>query len=314
MPVVQRSHLQRSARKQNEMTSLYSCLVYRVTNLGDMIQTLALSRLLPPVNAVFRHAMGRTKPGQLLVVNGFLDRNAPPQNIHNTLFAGVSGPYWRHRSYFAWLGKSSFPIGARDPKTAQRLIQNGLAVEMIGCATMTFPKYSGPRTGIYSVDYPGPGTSLTHFISRTMRVDEQWKLASEYLNLYRTAQAVYTSRLHVALPCLAMGTPVYIASPDRAPLRERFSLFDELGVPYGRLCEVDLSQWAERYRGFLAEHLQIPIVEREPIQPVLTESDRLSLGEQIQMARFDTQSWISKHLESAFHNLKLRLKKETKPR
>lgn len=281
--------------------SPYSCLLYRVVNLGDMIQTLALSRLLPPTNGVFRHAMDRTKPGQTLVVNGFFDRNPPPRTRRTTIFAGISGPYWYKQKYYAWLGSSSAPIGARDPKTAELLSRNGLSTEMIGCATMTFPKYSGPRKGIFSVDYSGPGVFLSHKIARSMNVVEQWELATKYLDYYRTAETVYTSRLHVAIPCLAMGTPVFVASPDRAPLRERFTLLDEIGVKYDQICSIDLSAWASRYREFLGCQLGIPITEREPVLPSLCEPDRLHATETIQMARFDTQSWVSSQLSSIWH-------------
>ena len=166
---------------------------------------------------------------------------------------------------------------------------------------MTFPKYSGPRKGIFSVDYSGPGVCLSHKIARSMNVVEQWELATTYLDYYRTAETVYTSRLHVAIPCLAMGTPVFVASPVRAPLRERFTLLDEIGVKYDQICSIDLSAWASRYREFLGCQLGIPITEREPVLPSLCEPDRLHATETIQMARFDTQSWVSSQLSSIWH-------------
>jgi hypothetical protein len=89
----------------------------------------------------------------------------------------------------------------------------------------------GARRGVYSVDCAGPGEALTHQLSREVTVDEQWALATDLLARYRRAEAVHTSRLHVALPCLAFGTPVWIADPQRGAWHlERFSLPEELGV------------------------------------------------------------------------------------
>jgi len=40
------------------------------------------------------------------------------------------------------------------------------------------------------------------------RIDKRFKLAERYLERYARAKLVITSRIHCALPCLAMGTPV----------------------------------------------------------------------------------------------------------
>ena len=274
----------------------YCSLVYRVRNIGDMIQTLALSRLLPQTNGVFRHAINRVEPNQTLVMNGFLERNAPCLQITRVLFAGVSGPYWHKRAYYSWFKSSPWPVAARDPHTEKLLRRESISADFTGCATMTFPRYSGIRKGVYSVDFPGPGVRLTHEIPRRMSVKEQWQLALEYLEYYRTAQAVYTSRLHVALPCLAMGTPVYIASPIQAPLPERFSILDEIGIPYDRLCEADLSKMAKGFKQFLSTRLQLSVDEEEPKMPVLAVPDRLNTRESIAMAFSDAKSWVSKRI------------------
>ena len=45
--------------------------------------------------------------------------------------------------------------------------------------------------------------------------EEKFKKAEELLSLYASAKLVVTSRIHVALPCLAFGTPVIFIRPDR---------------------------------------------------------------------------------------------------
>jgi len=44
--------------------------------------------------------------------------------------------------------------------------------------------------------------------SSNASVEEKLKRANEMLDLYASAKLVVTSRIHCALPCLALGTPV----------------------------------------------------------------------------------------------------------
>lgn len=249
----------------------FSVIVYRSRNLGDMIQTLALTRLLPLSCGVYRHRLAEAPKDRLLVFNGMLDKDAPPDaGRQGCVLAGVSGPHFRTRQYLRWMKAEGRVIGARDGHTVKTLRTAGLETVLTGCATLTLPRYEGPRRGVYSVDCAGPGQALTHRISRATTVAEQWTLATELLERYRTAEAVYTSRLHVALPCLAFGTPVWIASPqDRAWHPERFSLLEELGIPYEKLVGADIGEMARVYGAFLAESLGSPIEPGEPKLPTL---------------------------------------------
>ncbi len=49
---------------------------------------------------------------------------------------------------------------------------------------------------------------INHLYRSNMNTDEIYVLADETLRKYSTAKLVVTSRIHCALPCLAMGTPV----------------------------------------------------------------------------------------------------------
>lgn len=255
--------------------------VYRCLNLGDMIQTLALSRLLPPALGVFRHRLREHPPGCLVVLNGFLHRDRPPLRGDRFLFAGVSGPHWRHGEYLQWMRGSSFPIGARDPATRAGLEEAGLRSELVGCATLTFPRYSGPRHGVYSVDCEGPGTYLTHAITRRMEVSDQWQRASKLLETYRTAEEVYTSRLHVALPCLAFGTPVRLIVPPAVSASERFSILNELAVDGSGTLQGDVAPMANRYLEFLEACLKMRPRQGEPIEPMLPGGDFLGVRDRL---------------------------------
>ena len=265
----------------------FSCLTYRTRNIGDIIQTIALSRLLPPMAAVFRHQLESAPTDRLFVVNGFLERDRPPLHGATCLFAGISGPYMRKPLYLDWLRRSPWPVGARDPVTASRLSLAGIPNHLSGCATLTLPRYNGPRQGIVSVDFNGPGTRLHHHIPRTLSLQEQWALADLLLTKYRTAEAVYTSRLHVALPCLAFGTPVFIASPEVRGFPERFSLIKEMGIPFDQLVSRDISAHANHYIQFLESHLGQPIIPSDPKPPALVSPDHLRLRDRTRFAAED---------------------------
>lgn len=49
---------------------------------------------------------------------------------------------------------------------------------------------------------------LDHYVSASQTNEELYATAKSYLSKYATAKLVITSRIHCALPCLALGTPV----------------------------------------------------------------------------------------------------------
>jgi hypothetical protein len=249
----------------------YNVVVYRSQNIGDMIQTLALTRLLPPSMGVYRHRLAQAPVDRQLVLNGMFDKDPPPGlGSPKCILAGVSGPHFRKAEYLRWMRGLGCPVGARDPHTFQALLAAGLQAELIGCATLTLPRYDGPRHGVFSVDCAAPGQALTHRISRDATVPEQWALATDLLQCYRTASEVHTSRLHVALPCLAFGTPVWIADPKRGAWHpHRFSLLEELRIPFEKLVTARTDELAKRYESFLADSLGHPIEPGEPKLPAL---------------------------------------------
>lgn len=246
-----------------------SVVLYRTKNVGDSVQTIALSRLLPQSAGVYRHRMKEAPADRLFVVNGMLDKDTPPKSGGPVcLFAGISGPHFREKAYLRWLSGSPFPIGARDQATVDALNRAGQPVVLTGCATLTLPRYDGPRKGIYSVDCVGPGEQITHSIARSTSVEVQWETALAALARFRTAEAVYTSRLHVALPCLAFGTPVWIANPQHNAWHpSRFSLIEEMGLEYEKLQTADVTPFARRYVDFLECQLGMNLEGDDPKLP-----------------------------------------------
>jgi hypothetical protein len=251
----------------------FSLFTYSGTkNLGDAIQTIALSRLLPaPLFGFDRTTGACAAPGELLIANGWLGNNRIPSPLSpECLFAGV---FVACEHNYEWIRQSRHGVGARDPATFGGLQARSIAAELTGCATLTFGRYAGRRFGTYAADYFGdvPRTAIqvSHAIASDLAWPDQWTRALHVLELYRRAQLVYTGRLHVALPCLAFGTPVHIAAPRVGSETERrFSILETtLGVRYGAVNQIDVSSAARGYVEFLERALGLKLTPSSPKMP-----------------------------------------------
>ena len=234
-------------------------LIYEgTTNIGDAIQTVAIARLLGGVCAgVYRDSpIPRLHDDVPFVVNGWLGRGTPV-NGANCIFAGVHLGH-REPGYIRWIRESTNPVGARDEYTKGLLASNGIPSEMVACATLTFPRYLGPRRGRYSVDVePVPGSAFESSIIANLPWAEQWELALHRLDQLRKAELVYTRRLHVILPCLAFGTPVVFPSNEFRDLfdKSRLGLLHDIGFVYDEAVEMDVAPLADRFVRFLENAL-----------------------------------------------------------
>lgn len=237
----------------NEHDSSIQVLKYRAPtgsfNLGDTIQAVALSRLLEPgTEGIYRDSASQADPKRLFVVSGWLGDPSVPSCGENTLFAGIHVGSC-HAEQRRWIRQSRFAVGARDPFTQEKLARSGIPSEMIGCVSLTLARYNGPRSGQYAVDTSQKDTlELSQHFPR-MTWEEQVAVAEARLATLRTAELVYTTRLHIALPCLAFGTPVVVRPPRFQP--ERFTIFHALGGVYHEPATVEVSEIAARFRAFL---------------------------------------------------------------
>lgn len=238
-------------------------LVYKGTNnLGDAIQNVALSRLIGKAKPENISYFTPGEPSEdLVTVAGFI---AGPVRLNPkfALFAGICFPSW-HKPHADWIGKSPSPIGARDPHTWEHFQKAGVPSEMVGCVTLTLPKYDGPRSGEIFVDAAGPGPQYTHNTPTTLSFDEIWTLAISRLELYQKSALVTTSRIHVAMPCIAMGTPVRYVGPHDF----RTSIMKEIGVTTQDTCLPDVSKFREKYIAFLEANLGRKVIESDPVKP-----------------------------------------------
>lgn len=262
-------------------SSPFALFTYYCLNLGDHIQTLALLQHVTPRGLLPRDHLTAQKD-LCLLANGWLAVGKLPrkENFRDIKYAGVHlAPHCRDLTAVNAM-KECGVIGCRDGVTADFLEANGVATCLTGCATLTFPRYTGKREGIYCVDvsdeikekvvqlYKEP-IFVSHDLEDLSldRADDdtladQYRRAYALLTKYMKAELVVSSRVHATLPCIAFGTPViYVGVPKS--MDDRVSVLDGMGVQtvngaFGslsrNLCKplpIDASPHRERYLQFL---------------------------------------------------------------
>jgi hypothetical protein len=224
----------------------YALLRYSTTNLGDEIQSIAARQFLPSVDLLVE----RDRPNALpdgaegpykIVFNGWhshAPENWPPSpqlipllvSVHITgempsLNKGRLRPadvllQGRNLEFF----KSHEPVGARDLWTKDLLQNSGIDAYFSGCMTLTLGTGAKRPRGDYvcAVGFTKPvgrrlraGTrwvAVSHEDAVTKSFDDRMAKAGQLLSLYAHAKCVVTTKLHCALPCLALGTPVLLVT------------------------------------------------------------------------------------------------------
>ena len=217
-------------------------------NVGDDIQCCAAARFLPTVDCVIdRESLDRFDNGGepvKAIMNGWYmynKSNWPPSEDIDPLWVSV---HISESDYFGigekfltgpgaeYLRQYS-PIGARDESTLEMLRRNGIDAYLSGCLTLTLPRNDSAEKIdeilLVDVDPASEQCIRRHFpeeryISVTHKADpetyrllpvkERMERANALLRRYQGAKCVITSRLHCALPCLALGTPVLLLYKD----------------------------------------------------------------------------------------------------
>ena len=130
------------------------------------------------------------------------------------------------------------PIGCRDTNTRDELIKYGIKAYFSSCLTTTLDiDYSAPKkertNDIIFTDFKfghySPADNyilslkaynfnniinITHFMNLNITHIERLKLAKKLLDKYARAKLVITTRIHAALPCLALNTPVIFVNQN----------------------------------------------------------------------------------------------------
>ena len=239
------------------------------SNRGDDIQTYAASLLTEDAMLCDREHLNDIKTPTKLLCNGwFMDNgeNWPPNHKVNPLFLSFhistkSQSELTSPTSIAYY-KQHQPIGCRDTHTLNLLQLHNVGSFLSGCLTLTLPVYTGQRgDDILFVDvmrtnytssfrkavvnrmipkkYKDKIEFITHF-SETMKSqssDERMEEVKILLDRYKKAKVVFTSLIHCALPCIALGTPVVFIDAGFQKKRDRFGGVTDL---FPALLHVDL--------------------------------------------------------------------------
>lgn len=228
-------------------------------NLGDDIQTLAVSRLVPQVDGyVSREALGQVAEPCTVPLNGYFMNSTswPPAPVVRPVFyafhaaregqAVLLSP--QSIEYF----KRWQPIGCRDRGTQALLTAHGVEAYYSRCLSLTLPRRErAPEQG--QVFLVGLSRAARQTVPKPLRrgsvtVDQarvrlpvdntelKLALAAELLEQYRQrARLVITSKIHCAMPCIAMGIPVVFLYDDSRRDDYRVHIIEELiGIHYIR--------------------------------------------------------------------------------
>ena len=216
-------------------------------NLGDYIQSLAAYQYIP--KNCFPYLVDRESiqfyhgPKIKLIMNGFFTLNGGGNNIASEQIIPIYVSYHinnkRKIDYntINYLKKYE-PIGCRDISTKNALINKGVDAYFSGCLTTTldidYLVDNSKRTNeIIFTDYKFGDLliadnylhslkaydfnniiNLTHHFNLSYGHLERFQMAKNLLDRYAKAKLVVTTRLHVALPCLGLRTPVIFINKD----------------------------------------------------------------------------------------------------
>ncbi len=228
----------------------YGIMYYKETdNIGDDIQTYVAKRFLPRIDyCIDREALNCFIPEQkeyvCVIMNGWFMHNKaawPPSPYINPLLLSMHFTCLEKvdvgEKYLQGLGgeylKTHQPIGARDVETQKRLTKNGIKNYFSGCMTLTMKAFENIKKQDYIclVDLDEKSTKIikentkrkikeiTHDVEpskiKEKTFEQRMKDVEELLKTYQAAHIVFTNRLHVALPCLALGTKVVLIHKEK---------------------------------------------------------------------------------------------------
>ena len=229
----------------------YGLLSYSSMNIGDEIQSIAAQRFLPKIDTlVHREQVNsfQSRRKTKLIMNAWWmwqPKNFPPSDsivplpismyIRDDIRDSLNS---QSIDYLKKIG----PIGCRDISTKDYLLSKGIDAYFSGCLTLTLNR--GPHIPrgdfILAIDLPDAVVelmrqktdrriyTLTQILTPSFTQGQRFDLARTVLYLLSRAHCVVTTRLHVAMPCLALETPVLRVdlAKDNNNIKSRFSGYD----------------------------------------------------------------------------------------
>lgn len=242
----------------------YGVVVYKDTkNIGDDIQSYAAARLLPQVDYfIDRENLDIFRPREEepvnTIINGWLMYNKlawPVSPCINPLYIsihfleddvlGING------QFLSGIGgddlRAAAPVGCRDLSTLRFLKENGIDGYYSGCLTLTLnpigevkrkpyiclTDVSDAVEEFYRSRYPDLEFKIIKqvsddIVSKKDSWEKRFSRVEELLTVYQNARAVVTTRLHCAMPNLALETPVLLVFQDGTEEKNRFEGLENL--------------------------------------------------------------------------------------
>ena len=220
-------------------------------NIGDEVQSIASAHFLPRVDVLLPRdkPLPPLKKETTVLMNAFWRHYSwlyqPMTNIYPVTVAMHVTSAWNSASKKKWIENKSFfakfsNIGTRDTTTLDIFKEIGIPAQMTGCMTpfIQNPFQGLPRTDkIYFVDVdkymekliPAHITANATIIKQVVSREEsngmvRYVNAYNRIEKYAQAKLIITTRIHCALPCVALGTPVIFLNlktlNDASPTRE----------------------------------------------------------------------------------------------
>lgn len=223
----------------------YGIMYYKETdNIGDDIQTYVAKRFLPHIDYyIDRESLNCFVPKEKeyvsVIMNGWFLHNKcawPPSpyinplliSMHFTSLEKVDVGEEYLKGYGGEYLKKNGSVGCRDIETQKRLDRNNIENYFSGCMTLTTEKFENVEKEDYIciVDVEDDVyekirkstkreiKKITHSVDSKIiqkkSFEQRMNDVEELLKTYQAAHIVVTSRLHVALPSIALGTPVIL--------------------------------------------------------------------------------------------------------
>ncbi len=219
-------------------------------NIGDDIQSYAAIRYLPQIDYIINREeldSFSTSNGEsvAVIMNGWYlyeHYHWPPSPFLYPKILGIHFDIFYSWKYYRRLNENHVlegcgkkylqthgPIGCRDYGTLGMVQKAGVDAYYSGCLTLTLNKFENidRQDYICLVDVPEPYLTqikntinrpfreISHYIDlQTLSYEQRTKKVEDYLKVYQGAHCVITTRLHCALPCLALETPVFLLYSD----------------------------------------------------------------------------------------------------
>lgn len=246
----------------------------KIVNIGDYIQSLAAFQYLP--STCFPILIDRDTlqyyhgPKVKLLMNGWFsikEGNKFTSEQISPLYLSIHIENNISDERIITHLKKYEPIGCRDLYTYNLLINEGIKAFFSSCLTTTldinyYESESFRNEEIIFTDFKfgylekadefiqnltaynfSNITYLTHITSNKKTHLERFRIAHSLLKRYANTKLVITTRIHAALPCLALKTPVILVNKEYDQLRFNgiYNLLNTIGINSNNKFEIKVN-------------------------------------------------------------------------